>query len=53
VIPQVKFGRPLEDGEPLLARAEFFKNMLIEPMPASHTMDDASPRPTLADEGKA
>ncbi|MFH1856430.1 MAG: thiamine pyrophosphate-binding protein, partial [Candidatus Omnitrophota bacterium] len=30
VIPQVKFGSPLEDSEPFLNREEFKKNMLIE-----------------------
>ena len=30
VIPQVKFGRPNEDAEPLLSRQEFKSNMLIE-----------------------
>ena len=29
VIPQVKFGRPNEDQDPLLKRDEFFANMLI------------------------
>ena len=29
VIPQVKFGRPNEDLEPLLDRYEFKKNMII------------------------
>lgn len=32
VIPQVKFGRPIEDPEPLLPRAEFLSSMLIEPL---------------------
>lgn len=35
VIPQVKFGRPIEDSEPLLDREEFLRNMLVEPVPAS------------------
>lgn len=35
VQPQVKFGRPNEDGEPLLERAEFLSNMLVKPLPAS------------------
>ena len=35
VIPQVRFGRPLEDGEPFLDRCEFFKNMIVEPTEAS------------------
>ena len=29
VIPQVKFGRPLEDSEPLLDRKELLDNMII------------------------
>jgi len=35
VIPQVKFGRPNEDMEPLLPRDIFERNMIVEPMPAS------------------
>ena len=35
VTPQVKFGYPIEDGEPLLDRAEFISNMLVQPVPAS------------------
>jgi acetolactate synthase-1/2/3 large subunit len=35
VQPQVKFGRPNEDGEPLLSREEFMANMLVKPLPAS------------------
>lgn len=35
VIPQVKFGRPIEDPEPLLSREEFFRNMIVEPVEAS------------------
>ena len=31
VMTQVKFGRPLEDSEPLLDRKEFFENMIVEP----------------------
>ena len=37
VLPQVKFGRPNEDSEPLLPREEFRSNMLIEPLEASLT----------------
>lgn len=37
VIPQVKFGRPIEDSEPLLDRAEFFDCMIVEPVDASRT----------------
>lgn len=32
VIPQVKFGRPNEDSEPLLSRAEFRENMIVKPI---------------------
>ena len=35
VIPQVRFGRPLEDSEPFLERQEFFENMIIDPTEAS------------------
>jgi acetolactate synthase-1/2/3 large subunit len=35
VIPQVKFGRPNEDPEPLLSRAEFLANMIVPPVEAS------------------
>jgi acetolactate synthase-1/2/3 large subunit len=35
VIPQVKFGRPNEDSEPLLPRREFLENMLIAPLESS------------------
>lgn len=35
VIPQVRFGRPLEDGEPFLDRCEFFGNMIVDPTLAS------------------
>lgn len=35
VIPQVKFGRPNEDSEPLLPREEFLKNMIVKPMEVS------------------
>lgn len=31
VIPQVKYGRPLEDGDPLLPREKFLENMIIKP----------------------
>jgi len=30
-IPQVKYGRPLEDGDPLLPRDIFLKNMIVKP----------------------
>lgn len=32
VVPQVKFGWPIEDAEPLLDRAEFLANMLVKPV---------------------
>jgi acetolactate synthase-1/2/3 large subunit len=35
VIPQVKFGRPNEDADPLLERTEFLKNMIVKPLPVS------------------
>ncbi len=35
VVPQVKYGRPNEDAEPLLERTEFLANMLVEPLPVS------------------
>ncbi|MEW6419849.1 MAG: thiamine pyrophosphate-binding protein [Nitrospirota bacterium] len=35
VIPQVKFGRPNEDAEPLLERKEFLKNMIVKPIKKS------------------
>ncbi len=35
VTPQVKFGRPNEDMEPLLPREVFMKNMIIKPMETS------------------
>jgi len=35
VIPQVKYGRPIEDAEPLLDRAEFMGNMIVRPLAAS------------------
>ena len=38
VIPQVAFGRPIEDSEPLLPRETFFANMIIPPMEISETI---------------
>ena len=35
VVPQVKFGRPNEDADPLLERGEFLSNMLVKPMSVS------------------
>lgn len=37
VIPQVKFGRPNEDADPLLERKEFFRNMIVKPLPVSRS----------------
>lgn len=38
VIPQCKYGRPIEDSEPLLPRSEFLANMIVAPMKVS--LDD-------------
>jgi hypothetical protein len=35
VIPQVIFGRPIEDPEPFLDRQEFLENMIVKPDKAS------------------
>jgi acetolactate synthase-1/2/3 large subunit len=35
VSPQVKYGRPNEDADPLLERKEFLANMIIDPLPVS------------------
>lgn len=35
VSPQVKYGKPNEDMEPLLTRNIFFENMIIKPLPSS------------------
>jgi len=35
IIPQVKFGRPNEDADPLLDRQEFLGNMIVRPLPVS------------------
>lgn len=32
MVPKLKFGKPIEDSEPLLARDEFFENMIIKPL---------------------
>jgi acetolactate synthase I/II/III large subunit len=32
VIPQVKYGRPIEDAEPLLDRDEFEQSMIVSPL---------------------
>ena len=33
--PQVKYGRPNEDADPLLPRQEFLANMIVKPLPVS------------------
>ena len=35
VTPQSRFGYPIEDAEPLLARDEFLSNMIVAPLPKS------------------
>ena len=35
VMPQSRFGYPIEDSEPLLPRKEFLDNMITSPMPKS------------------
>ncbi|MEQ8331569.1 thiamine pyrophosphate-binding protein [Nisaea sp.] len=35
VIPQSRFGRPIEDSEPLLERSEFLENMIVKPLDVS------------------
>lgn len=35
VVPQVKYGRPNEDSDPPLERAEFLANMIIKPLAVS------------------
>ena len=35
VIPQVKFGRPIEDSDPLLDRDVFLSNMIVKPVVSS------------------
>jgi acetolactate synthase-1/2/3 large subunit len=35
VIPQTKYGRAIEDAEPLLDRSEFLENMIVHPDKAS------------------
>jgi acetolactate synthase-1/2/3 large subunit len=42
VSPQVKYGRPNEDPDPLLPRKEFLENMLIEPLEVSQRMNQRS-----------
>ena len=39
VSPQVKFGRPNEDMEPLLPRDVFMKNMIVEPLSVSYNIE--------------
>jgi len=35
VLPQVRYGRPIEDGDPALAREEFLGNMIVKPAESS------------------
>jgi acetolactate synthase I/II/III large subunit len=35
VTPQVKFGRPIEDPEPLLPRKDFLEDMIVKPLDVS------------------
>jgi acetolactate synthase-1/2/3 large subunit len=35
VVPLCRYGRPIEDAEPLLSRKEFLENMIVEPMSVS------------------
>ena len=46
VIPQVKFGRPNEDPEPLLPRQGFLENMIVKPLEVSTRT--AVPAPHIA-----
>ena len=32
IIPQVRFGRPIEDGEPFLDREELLETMIVKPI---------------------
>jgi acetolactate synthase-1/2/3 large subunit len=49
VLPQVKFGRPNEDAEPLLPRAEFLSNMIVRPLDVSfQTRPRAASQPSAA-----
>jgi acetolactate synthase-1/2/3 large subunit len=40
VVPQVKFGRPNEDMEPLLPREMFASLMIVDPLPQSLSAND-------------
>ncbi|VTR93881.1 acetolactate synthase : Uncharacterized protein OS=uncultured bacterium GN=ACD_32C00113G0025 PE=3 SV=1: TPP_enzyme_N: TPP_enzyme_M: TPP_enzyme_C [Gemmata massiliana] len=48
VLPQVKFGRPNEDTEPLLPRDEFLSNMIVKAMDVSVAPLPAVPHPPSA-----
>jgi acetolactate synthase-1/2/3 large subunit len=37
IVPMLKAGRPIEDPQPLLDRAEFLANMIVEPLAISRT----------------
>jgi len=32
LIPQAKYGQPIEDADPQLPREEFMKQMIVEPI---------------------
>lgn len=36
LIPQARFGQPIEDADPLLPWGEFTKHMIIDPLPRRH-----------------
>jgi acetolactate synthase-1/2/3 large subunit len=38
VVPQTKYGRPIEDSEPLLPRNEFRERMIVPPIKESETV---------------
>ncbi len=40
VLPQCKYGYPIEDSEPLLPRDEFLANMIVKPLAASLQGED-------------
>ena len=50
VIPQVRFGRPNEDPEPLLPRQEFLANMIVEPLEVSLSIPSDQPAATAGHE---
>jgi len=42
VLPQSRFGRPIEDPEPFLPREEFLENMIVEPLPICSSIPEAT-----------